>query len=89
MSTKDVTDLMVCRTVMAFHEDDMRGPWPYETLCTQTGEPKKVCYQAMKRAVKRGLLDYGMSVRAAWLTDAGFELVNAANLSDGDKEEGK
>jgi hypothetical protein len=76
MSTKDVTDLMVCRAVVVFRGNGMQGPDPYEILATQTNESIKVCYRAMERAHKRGLIEYGVSLRTAWLTDAGTNLVN-------------
>lgn len=37
--------------------------------------PPKVIYAAMKRADDNGYLDYGVSLRSGWLTDAGKALL--------------
>ena len=50
-------------------------PWPYETLAARTGQPEKVCYRAMERAERRGLIEYGVSLRTGWLTEAGKALL--------------
>ena len=75
MARKDVTDKMVCEAVrdyQTFHDK-----WPYELLAERTEQPEKVCYRAMERADENGLLEYGVSLRTAWLTDAGMELLAA------------
>lgn len=72
MATKDISDAQVCR---AFAEYKLTGAWPYETLENMTGQPFKVCLRAMERAVERGLVDYGVSLRTGWLTDAGKKLI--------------
>jgi hypothetical protein len=68
----DITDLMVCEAVR-----DAKGTneWPYELLARQTGVPEKVCFRAMERAFDHGLLDYGVSLRSGWLTEAGEVLL--------------
>lgn len=50
-------------------------PFPYETLAAETGQPEKVCYRAMQRAERRGLVEYGTSLRTGWLTPAGKTLL--------------
>jgi hypothetical protein len=40
-----------------------------------TGQPLKVCYRAMERAHKRGYVEYGVSLRTAWLLPKGLELL--------------
>lgn len=52
-----------------------KTPWPYELLAQWTGQPEKVCYRAMERAEENGLLEYGVSLRTAWLTDKGKALL--------------
>ena len=74
MAMKDITDLQVVRAVQR-RQDDRDGPWPYETLSRETGQPEKVCYRAMERADSRGYLEYGVSLRTAWLTDKGKALL--------------
>lgn len=76
MGTKDITDLDVCRAVADFRAGGLEGRWPYELLAQWTGQPEKVCYRAMERAERRGLLEYGVSLRTAWLTDAGRALLD-------------
>lgn len=71
MSTKDVSDEMVCR---AFMLAESAGRWPYELLAEWTGEPGKVCFRAMERAERRGLVECGVSLRAGWLTEKGKAL---------------
>lgn len=70
----DITDLMVVKAVAAWLAD-RDGPFPYEQLSAETGAPEKVCYRACERADGRGYLDYGVSLRTAWLTDKGKELL--------------
>jgi hypothetical protein len=83
MSTKDVTDKMVCDAYAEMHRqrDQGRGkPWadyefPYVILMRMTGECEKVCYRAMQRACDRNLIEYGVSLRTGWLTDKGLALI--------------
>jgi hypothetical protein len=67
---KDVSDLQVLQAVVD-SQADQQGPWPYELLMARTGQCEKVCYRAMERAYDRGLLECGVSLRTAWLTDKG------------------
>lgn len=74
MATKDISDKQVLLAVLKSRLTDFT-PWPYEILAAETGECEKVCFRAMERADRRGLLDYGVSLRTAWLTDKGKALV--------------
>lgn len=56
-------------------EQDPTPPYPYEALAAETGQPEKVCYRAMERAERRGLIEYGVSLRTGWLTPAGKTLL--------------
>lgn len=40
-------------------------------LKSRTGQPEKVIFRCLERAVDRGLLDYGVSLRTAWLPEKG------------------
>lgn len=74
MATKDISDIQVCQAVReawAIPVEDR--PFDDEHLARCTGQPQKVCYRALERAVRRGLLDYGVSLRTSWLTDKGME----------------
>lgn len=73
MATKDITDRQV---LLAYAECDWRrgstlGANPIELLMRMTGQPEKVCWRACERAFKRDLLDYGVSLKCAWLTEKG------------------
>lgn len=73
-----ITDLQVCE---AYNRSklarDAGGPflWPEEILQKETGQALKVCIRAMERACGRGLIEYGVSLRAGWLTDKGRALL--------------
>lgn len=76
MATKDITDLQVLQAQYRWQRN-RSGPWAYEILAAETGECEKVCYRAMERAESRGLLDHGVSLRTAWLTEKGESLLLA------------
>jgi hypothetical protein len=73
MSTKDITDLMVCAAVTAYKTHGL--PFSDERLHLETGQPIKVCERAMERAYRRGLIEYGVSLRSGWLTEEGEALL--------------
>lgn len=73
MAVKDVTDADVVRACLEFHKD-RSGKFALDLLAEATGQPVKVCYRAMERAEKRGLIDYGVSLRTAWATAKGAAL---------------
>jgi len=83
VSMKDISDELVCKAVAEFKKDSetrtsfIEGTfkWPYDYLHDWTGQPEKVCYRAMERAEENGLLEYGVSLRTAWLTDKGKALL--------------
>lgn len=75
MAMKHITDMQVCLAVQAFRDRNLDLPWPYEALAAETGQPEKVCYRAMERAERHGLLECGVSLRTGWLTDAGKLLI--------------
>ena len=69
MSRKDISDEMV---VKAYHDaGHSYSIWPETLLQEWTGEPMKVCYAAMERAHGHGLVEYGVSLHAGWLTPKG------------------
>lgn len=74
MAMKDITDLQVVQAQQRWQENQ-EGQWAYEILATETGQPEKVCYRCMERAAERGLLEYGVSLRTAWLTEKGKALL--------------
>lgn len=74
MATKDITDFQVLR---AYEEraKNILSPAVHEILAQQTGQCVKVCFHAMDRVHRRGLIEYGVSVRSAWLTEEGKKLL--------------
>lgn len=74
MKTSDITDLMVCEAVAEYQSDPYNKPFPYEIIAKKTGCAEKVAFRAMERADGRGYLEYGVSLRTAWLTEKGLEL---------------
>lgn len=74
MAMKDVPDAIVCKAYESARSTQF-AVWPYQYLQEWTGQPMKVCFRAMERAERRGLIDYGVSLRTGWLTDAGKKLL--------------
>lgn len=71
----DITDLAVLcaaafRDQGEFITDRLRRRYPD---C-----PPKVLYAAIERASKRGLLDYGVSLRSGWVTAEGVRVMGEA-----------
>ena len=79
MSRKSVPDELVCKAI----KERLNSGWPpictLELLQTWTGEPEKVCYAAMERADDHGLIEWGVSLRTAWLTDKGKALLSVTD----------
>jgi hypothetical protein len=73
MARKDITDRQVCEAYQAYAKD--RNDSPEKYLMKLTGQPEKVCWSAMERACSRELIDYGVNIRAGWLTDKGKALL--------------
>jgi len=73
MAMKHISDVQVLRAVVESKKMRECGHkvWPYELLEQWTGQCEKVCLMCMERAVERGYLDYGVSLRTAWLTEEG------------------
>lgn len=91
MATKDISDLQICLGIVA--RDFLRAqnlPWLGKAarldwiLETMTGQANKVVWSAMGRADGRGLINYGVNLRGAWLEPKGRELLaNAPAARDG------
>ena len=83
MATKDITD----RQVLEAYRDRNRGtiPWPYELLVASTGQPEKVCYRACERSCRRGLIEYGVSLRSGWITESGHNLLTTKGKNNATK----
>lgn len=76
MAMKDIGDLQVLLAQQQWHRQK-DGPWGYEILQRETGQCEKVCLRCMERAERRGLLEYGVSLRTAWITQKGEALLRS------------
>lgn len=74
MAAKDVSDAQVVRACADFHRDPANED-VIARLVRQTLQPAKVCVRALERACERGLIDYGVSLRTAWVTTKGESLL--------------
>lgn len=72
MKRSDISDLTVCKAAEVWNDS---GLFMDALLVNWTGAPIKVVYAAMSRAYGRGLLECGVSLRTAWLTDSGKALL--------------
>jgi hypothetical protein len=80
MKRRDITDQMVCQAVADWRSEDIwnryhLGGFIEGLLMERTGAPLKVVMSAMERTDRRGYIDYGVSLRTAWLTDTGEQLL--------------
>jgi hypothetical protein len=81
LQTKHISDVQV---LWAYVESSRRNHdmWPYDVLQRDLGVPLKVAYAAMERADRRGLVEYGVSLRSGWVTDQGLlKLARAAGCA--------
>lgn len=70
--TKHISDTHVCLATDMFEKATFeRQKVIYDYLHEMTGAPINVCFRAMERAHRRGLIEYGVSLRMAWLTELG------------------
>jgi len=75
MATKDITDRQVCEA----YRDGWASGGESDALSIlqeRTGQPAKVCFRAAERALARGLIDYGVSLRAGFPTGRGNALLS-------------
>lgn len=79
MATKDITDLQVCQAVQAasdgYRAQGAAGHHRHLILSERTGQHPNVCWRALERADRRGLIDYGIGLHGAFLTDKGRALL--------------
>ena len=69
---QSVRDLLAA----AFDRDASEPPYPHEYFA-ERGIPEKVVYAKMAKLDRRGLLEVGVSLRTAWLSDKGEALLAA------------
>jgi hypothetical protein len=73
MAVKNITDWQVVDAIK--RSKDPLEQRPNQILARETGESEKVCFRAMERAERRGLVEYGVSLRSGWLTEKGLKLL--------------
>jgi hypothetical protein len=74
-SSANISDKQVLAAIQKSHEMGF-DKYCYEILAEESGCPLKVCYTALERVNDKGYIDYGVSVRTAWLTDEGEAVLN-------------
>jgi len=67
MKMKDISTLIVLEAAEHANSDMMT--WEY--IQQKIDAPEKVIYAAMEREDERGYLEWGVSLRTAWLTEKG------------------
>jgi len=82
----DISDVEVIR---AYVNREPFGKFAYEILAEKFGCPEIVAYRACERALNRGLLEYGVSLRSGWLTDKGKELLTKTTTKNQPKKQNK
>lgn len=78
MSRKNVSDeLIVCAVAKFQSQAHPHSQSVVEILAAGTGQCEKVCIRAMERALGRDIIDYGVSLRCAFLTEKGEQILAA------------
>ncbi|MGH1408782.1 MAG: hypothetical protein ACRAUW_04470 [Aeromonas sp.] len=76
MATKDISTLQVCLAVAEMHRQRIRCGMRFEyavTLLEQsTGQPTKVCKNAIYREVDRKMVEWGIYRSIGWLSHQGI-----------------
>lgn len=81
MKTSDISDKAVCEAVRDSRIDrwDNGYRYPYDLLQQRFSAPFKVAWKALERAADRDFIEYGVSLRTAWLTEKGEQLLKETN----------
>lgn len=81
MARRDVSDELVVKAVGRYAAVRPFGDLPDRLLMEWTGQPAKVVERAMERALNHGLIEFGVSLRTAWLTPLGKQLQADSSIS--------
>ena len=76
---KDVPAIAILRQQQAWWDNPVDRVWTIQAF--PHWEPKLVL-RKMEQLVHRGLLEYGVSLRTAWLTPAGKEAIEKEKYED-------
>ena len=74
MRRSDISTLIVLEAAERAHTEKAGMTWQY--IQRKTAAPEKVINAAMQREDDRGFLEWGVSLRTAWLTDTGKAKLN-------------
>ena len=69
MKRGDISTKTVLEAAELAHTEKVGMTWKY--IQRKMNAPEKVIYAAMEREDNRGFLEWGVSLRTAWLTKAG------------------
>jgi len=70
----DIDTLIVLMGCYIAHQK--RDCMSFEAIYQLKPAPLKIIYAVMEREVNKGLLDYGVSLRTAFLTEKGLEVLH-------------
>lgn len=69
---KNITDV-----AMLAYLENAGNSRSYEDMAAMAGSAPKVIERVLERLAQRGYVDYGVSLRTCWLTQAGVDLLDA------------
>jgi len=78
---KHVTTLMVL-TAYLWRDADKGTNQVVPYLMQQTNACENVVYSALYRDCSYGYLDYGVSIRAAWITEEGYQQLKILRIQE-------
>lgn len=72
MKRSDISTITVLLAALLAHsKDNMDHKMTWEYIKIATEAPEKIIYAAMDREDRNGNLEWGVSLRTAWLSDKG------------------
>lgn len=71
MKRSDISTLTVLSAALNAHRIKGSGKMTWEYILEETGAPLKIIYAAMDREDRAGYLEWGVSLRTAWLSEKG------------------
>lgn len=78
--------MVICRCVANMHRQEIKPGWRFQNVVEQlmrdTGESRKVCEAAVNRAIKAGLVEWGIHNSIGWLTANGISYLKATEVSE-------
>ena len=71
-----ITDIAVCQAAASWHGRTSNES-PIDVLVRETGAPEKVVYSAVERSDRKGLIEWGTSIRYFWPTGKGYKFLES------------